>query len=173
MKKNSIILIPILLISIFLAYRTESVEMITSNILEVMYTYDYKDYRNIEAYKEFNRIDITQSKRLRNYFTEEGFESILLNQSMTKMLRFTQAYNCDSSVDSLNIIVEDTENKDVRVAKYDVIIVLDFIDEEIGTLYFDLSGSMTLYKDGMQWKINHITNNRRFYQRMERVLREL
>ena len=172
MNKSILIVIPILLISIFLAYRTESVETITTNILEEMYSYDHQEYNNVDLYNDIHKIDTVKINRLRNYFTEESFENISLNNSMSRMLRFTQAYNCNSSIESIEISIQESEDKNVRIANYDAVIKLDFIDEATETLYFDLSGSMTFNKIGINWKVNYITNNRRFYQRVESLLRE-
>jgi len=172
MNKNIILIVPILLISIFLAYRTESEEKIVNNILEEMYTYDYQEYKNIDGYEDVHKINTVKVKRLRNYFTDEFFDEIIRFDSMSRMLGVTQTYHCNSSIDSLEITIQDSENPDIITANYDIVIELEFLDEPTDTMYFDLSGSMTLYKKGINWEVNYITSNHRFYQRLGSLLRE-
>lgn len=172
MSQKNILIISILLISIFLAYRSESEETVVENILTEMYTYNYKDYKNVEGHKAFYKLDTVQANKLRNYFTDEGYEMIRLHQLMSRMLKLTNTYHCNSSMDSLEISIQESEDTDVRIGNYNAIIKLELLDDAAETLYFDLSGSMTLYKSGINWEVNYLTTNRRFYQRVRSVLRE-
>ncbi len=172
MKKYRIQLMLMIVIGVILSASWQvnpPVEDMVNKILITAYYNEYKDYNNEDDYKDLNSIEKKRVKKVSSYFTDKGLESLRVRQIMVHLLKFGKAYQFNSSIDSMNIEVRDTEDPSTKVCYYDLTIKCEYIDTDRLPLYIDMSGVLAVVKENGQWKFDLIQSNRVFneYLRMQ------
>lgn len=162
----------VLLLSFFLVgcQPSDSIESpeqeIKNTILDVFETaftiqYEYINELMSSRSNELKEIGPQRMKEVEHAFTSEFVYSPGLNYFMTSGNPFVINNRCNISVESLDIILKDTESPEILVCDFTVTVKLDYIDANKKNDLAELSGVITLYNIDNEWKIGFIRGSRR------------
>jgi len=113
-----------------------------------------------------SRIDSKRRRGVKNFFTDEGYESITRRSLMTLLHSFISGYKCSSIIDKIDIDIHETSDPNVMVCYYDLTVRFEFENTEKSSMYTDFSGSISLYKEKNSWYIDTIIGSRLFNEQL-------
>lgn len=175
MYKKHVLLIIIIILSMMQGCKTtESVETHTEDVIIPEDAYSEVENDNminevlVTAFT-FSEDDLDQMKidfdavyeqrrvKVQKYFTEEGFDGITRNRSMSYFGNIFLQYDCTSVIEYIELDYQETSKPDELVCYYKFYMTIIFKDTSLEPFKGLVTGEITLNKSEDEWKINFIS----------------
>ena len=149
----------VITIAIFLKfdkYNTITTESKIEKLLTTAYTSDYNDYSNDNKFDIFDKIKEEKENEVKHLFTERGFDFIRRIGYMASSGLTSIRHKCSLEVYSVEIDLRETEDEDIKVCYYTVLVRVDYFEGDLTNENIEITGTISIYHEEEEWRIGTI-----------------